>query len=85
MYGLTETSPGFFQSLSEDSDKLRAETVGYPGQHVEVKLIDSDGRIVDIGQQGEMCVRGYVVMQGYWEDPAKTAESINSSRWFHTG
>jgi fatty-acyl-CoA synthase len=84
-YGLTETSPVFFQNLPEDTDKVRAETVGYPMEHVEVKIVDTDGRVVEVGQQGEMCVRGYVVMQGYWEDPDKTAEAIDSSRWFHTG
>ncbi|CAL8078703.1 unnamed protein product [Orchesella dallaii] len=84
-YGLTETSPVFFQNLPEDSDKLRAETVGYPHEHVEVKIVDTEGKIVEIGQQGEMCVRGYLVMRGYWEDPEKTAEAIDPSRWFHTG
>ncbi|ODM93657.1 Acyl-CoA synthetase family member 2, mitochondrial [Orchesella cincta] len=84
-YGLTETSPVFFQTLVGDSDKLLSETVGYPHEHVEVKIVDTDGKVVEIGQPGEMCVRGYVVMRGYWEDPEKTAEAIDSSRWFHTG
>lgn len=54
-------------------------------EHVEVKIVDTEGKIVEIGQQGEMCVRGYVVMQGYWQDPDKTSEAIDQSRWFHTG
>ena len=85
LYGLTETSPVFFQSLPSDCDTLRATTVGYPQDHCEIKLIDTEGRIVPTGTEGEMCVRGYNVMRGYWDDPKKTSEAIDESRWFHTG
>jgi fatty-acyl-CoA synthase len=85
LYGLTEASPVFFQSLPEDSDETRAETVGYPQEHTEIKIVDESDRIVPVGSQGEMCVRGFMTMQGYWGEPAMTAEAIDSARWFHTG
>jgi fatty-acyl-CoA synthase len=47
--------------------------------------VDSEGKIVLVGEQGEMCIRGYLNMIGYWEDPAKTAETVDSARWLHTG
>jgi len=53
--------------------------------HVEVKIIDSEGRIVQRGQPGELCTRGYSVMLGYWNDPERTAEAIDRNGWMHTG
>ena len=48
-------------------------------------MVDEDGHIVPVGEKGELCVRGYVVMRGYWDDPEKTAEVIDENRWYHTG
>ncbi|CAL8111079.1 unnamed protein product [Orchesella dallaii] len=84
-YGLTEASPVFFQPFLDDSPELRTTTVGYPLEHCEVKVVDRQGKVVEIGRRGEMCVRGYMVMRGYWEDPEKTSETIDSARWLHTG
>ena len=54
--------------------------------HVEIKIIDPEtGRTVTRGEPGEFCARGYVVMQGYWNDPERTAEAIDVQRWMHTG
>jgi fatty-acyl-CoA synthase len=52
---------------------------------VEVKIVDTDGRIVPRGVTGEFCTRAYSVMLGYWDDPDRTAESIDQSGWMHTG
>jgi len=84
-YGMTETSPVSFQSGTDDSMDKRVSTVGRIHPHVEVKIIDEDGRIVQRGGSGELCTRGYSVMQGYWNDPEKTAESIDAGGWMHTG
>ena len=48
-------------------------------------IMDSEGRIVEAGVEGELVTRGYSTMLGYWEDKEKTAEAITSDRWFHTG
>ncbi|XP_021956368.1 medium-chain acyl-CoA ligase ACSF2, mitochondrial isoform X2 [Folsomia candida] len=84
-YGMTETSPVSFQSLPDDTDKLRAETVGFPCENTEVKIVDKEGRIVPLGMEGEMCVRGYLNMLGYWQDADKTKETIDTARWLRTG
>jgi len=52
---------------------------------VEIKIVDTDGRIVARGGTGELCTRGYSVMLGYWNNPGATAEAIDAARWMHTG
>jgi fatty-acyl-CoA synthase len=84
-YGMTETSPVSFQSATDDTVERRVATVGRVGPHLEVKIIDAEGRIVPRGTTGELCTRGYSVMRGYWGDDAKTAEAIDPARWMHTG
>jgi fatty-acyl-CoA synthase len=84
-YGMTETSPLSFQSRPEDSIERRVSTVGRIHPHVEVKIVDKQGRIVPHGVAGELCTRGYSVMKGYWDDPEKTAEAIDDDGWMHTG
>jgi fatty-acyl-CoA synthase len=84
-YGMTETSPVSFQSDTSDSIEHRVSTVGRVQPHCEVKLIDSEGRIVPRGTPGELCTRGYSVMLGYWADEARTAEAIDRGGWMHTG
>ena len=84
-YGMTETSPASFQCGTDDPIERRVSTVGRILPHVEAKVVDPDGRIVPRGETGELCTRGYAVMLGYWEDPAKTAEAIDAARWMHTG
>ena len=83
-YGMTETAPVSFQSFTDDPTARRCETVGRVHPHLEVKLVDNSGQIVPVGAQGELCTRGYSVMKGYWEDPARTAEAIRDG-WMHTG
>jgi len=84
-YGMTETSPVSFQSSVADSLERRVATVGRIQPHLEVKIIDAQGRVVPRGQSGELCTRGYSVMLGYWEDAMRTAEAIDAAGWMHTG
>jgi len=84
-YGMTETSPVSTQTRIGDALEKQTETVGRPHPHIEIKIIDAEGRIVPRGTSGELCTRGYSVMLGYWGDPEKTAEAIDKSGWMHTG
>ena len=84
-YGMTETSPVSFQSGHADPLEKRVSTVGRIHPHVEVKVVDTEGRIVPVGQPGELLTRGYSVMLGYWNDEEKTAEAIDSAGWMRTG
>ena len=84
-YGQTELSPINNMTLPDDSLERRTETVGRAMPWVEIKIIDELGRVVPVGEKGEICTRGYSVMQGYWNDPEKTAETIDASGWLHSG
>lgn len=84
-YGMTETSPVSFQSGTDDPIDRRVSTVGRVQPHLEVKIVDNEGRIVPRGQAGELCTRGYSVMLGYWNDETKTREAIDAGGWMHTG
>ncbi len=84
-YGMTETSPVSFQSSANDPLERRVSTVGRVHPHLEVKIVDADGRIVPRGVAGELCTRGYSVMLGYWDDEARTRGVIDAARWMHTG
>jgi fatty-acyl-CoA synthase len=84
-YGMTETSPVSTQTARDDELDRRVSTVGRVHPHVEVKIIDSDGRIVPRGTAGEFCTRGYSVMLGYWDDEERTRQAIDAAGWMHTG
>jgi fatty-acyl-CoA synthase len=85
-YGMTETSPVSTQTRVDDPLERRVGTVGRVGPHVEVKVIDPEsGLVVGRGDPGELCTRGYSVMVGYWDDPERTAESVDRAGWMHTG
>jgi fatty-acyl-CoA synthase len=84
-YGMTETSPVSFQSSRDDPLELRVSTVGRIQPHLEVKIVDRDGRIAPRGEAGELCTRGYSVMLGYWNDEARTREAVDTAGWMHTG
>ena len=83
-YGMTETSPVSFQSATDDPIEKRITTVGSVHPHVEVKVVDGNREIVARGVPGELCTKGYSVMQGYWNDAQKTAESVIGG-WMFTG
>ena len=84
-YGMTETSPVSFQSATDDPIERRVSTVGRVHPHVEVKVVNQDGRVVPRGETGELLTRGYSVMRGYWNDEEKTGEAIDGAGWMHTG
>lgn len=84
-YGMTETSPVSFQSSVDDPVHLRVSTIGRVHPHLEVKIVDGDGRIVPRGVKGELLTRGYSVMLGYWGDDEQTRDTIDAARWLHTG
>jgi fatty-acyl-CoA synthase len=84
-YGMTETSPVSFQSATDDPLERRVSTVGRIHPHLEVKIVDSEGRVVPRDEPGELCTRGYSVMLGYWGDTEKSAEVVDAAGWMHTG
>ena len=84
-YGMTETSPASTQTRIGDPIEKQVATVGRVHPHLEIKIVDAEGRIVPRGSAGELCTRGYSVMRGYWDDPERTAEAIDSAGWMHTG
>ncbi len=84
-YGMTETSPVNFQTRIGDPMELKVSTVGRIHPHVEARVVDGEGQDLPRGSRGELLVRGYSVMQGYWGDEDKTAESIDTAGWMHTG
>jgi fatty-acyl-CoA synthase len=85
-YGMTETSPVSTQTGPADDVEHRTGTVGCVHPHVEIRVADPEtGRTVPRGTAGEFQTRGYSVMLGYWNDPERTADAIDSARWMHTG
>jgi fatty-acyl-CoA synthase len=85
-YGMTETAPVSFLTRPEDTVERRVSTVGTVLPHVEAKIMDpATGRTAPLATPGEVCTRGYLVMQGYWENPDATAEAVDRAGWMHTG
>ena len=84
-YGMTETSPLSFQSRTDDPIDRRVSTVGRILPHVEVKIVDANGKVARLGESGELCTRGYGVMRGYWDDPERSAEALDAAGWMHSG
>ncbi|MDX6231147.1 MAG: fatty-acyl-CoA synthase [Nocardioidaceae bacterium] len=85
-YGMTETSPVSTQTRIDDSLERRVSTVGRVGPHLEIKIADpGTGDALPRGEAGELCTRGYSVMLGYWDQPEKTAEAIDTDGWMRTG
>src|SRR6478672_5054616 len=84
-YGMTETSPVSTQTRADDDLERRTATIGRVHPHVEVKVVDPvTGEVLERGETGELCTKGYSVMLGYWDEPEKTAESVVDG-WMHTG
>ncbi|ADX74007.1 acyl-CoA synthetase (AMP-forming)/AMP-acid ligase II [Pseudarthrobacter phenanthrenivorans Sphe3] len=85
-YGMTETSPVSTMTRHGDTLRQRTETVGRAMPHLESKVVDpASGEVLERGQIGELCTRGYAVMAGYWNQPDKTIEAIDPDGWMHTG
>ncbi|MDR0559529.1 MAG: AMP-binding protein [Prevotellaceae bacterium] len=86
VYGLTESSPGMTHSTLEDPFEARCTTVGKNYPHTEVKIFNPEtGEECAVGEQGEMCCRGYLVMKGYYKNPEATATVIDKDNWLHSG
>jgi fatty-acyl-CoA synthase len=83
-YGMTETSPVSFQSSTDDPLDRRVSTVGRIQPHLEARIVDESATVLPTGQPGELWVRGYSVMRGYWEDEERTREAIQDG-WMRTG
>lgn len=84
-YGMTETSPVSFQTHPDDPLDKKVGSVGRIHPHLEVKVVDDDGKVVPVGAKGELCTRGYSVMTGYWDDAERTADCVDAQGWMHTG
>lgn len=85
-YGMTETSPVSAQTRSDTPLGKRVSTVGVVHPHLEIKIVNPfNGKVVPIGESGELCTRGYSVMSGYWNNEKATREAIDPGRWMHTG
>ncbi len=85
-YGQTESSPVITMSSVEDSFDMRVSTIGSALANTEVQIIDPEsGKRLPRGAQGELCTKGYLVMQGYDDDPEGTAAVVDSEGWLHTG
>jgi fatty-acyl-CoA synthase len=86
VYGQTESSPTITQGRLDDCFDDRANTVGRPLPHTEVRIADATtGETVPCGVVGELCTRGYLVMHAYYEMPDATAAAIDGDGWLHTG
>jgi len=84
-YGLTEASPSVTMTRFGDGPVTATETVGRPHAGISLKVIDAAGAELPADQEGELCVKGYNVMLGYWEDPQATAQALDQEGWLHTG
>jgi fatty-acyl-CoA synthase len=85
-YGLTEASPVTNQTRWDEPVELRVDSVGRPLHHTEIKIIDpTTGRSNPIGVPGEVCIRGFQVMKGYYNNPDETKHTIDGSGWLHSG
>jgi fatty-acyl-CoA synthase len=85
-FGMTETSPASTMVRPDDTLEHRCETVGQAMPHTEIKIVDPvSERTVARGESGEFRTRGYLVMSGYWDEPERTAEAVDSAGWMHTG
>ncbi|KAF2898583.1 hypothetical protein ILUMI_07592 [Ignelater luminosus] len=86
IYGLTEATAGTFFSLPIEEDEYKATgTVGYVCDHLEAKVVGQDNKMVPLGTPGELCIRGYSRMLGYWDDEEQTKNMISQDGWLKTG
>ena len=84
--GMTECSPIITQTRDSDPLEIRVSTAGVPLPHTEIRIADVEtGQTLPFGQSGELCIRGYLVMKGYFDMPEKTAEAIDPDGWLHSG
>lgn len=84
-YGLTECGGYGTMCRDDDDDEVIANTCGKPFPDTEVKIMDGEGRLLPDGQAGEVVIRGYILMRGYFQNPDATGETIDANGWLHTG
>ncbi|XP_055263549.1 medium-chain acyl-CoA ligase ACSF2, mitochondrial [Moschus berezovskii] len=85
-YGTTENSPVTFMNFTEDTVEQKAESVGRVMPHTEAQIVNTEtGTLAELNTPGELCIRGYCVMLGYWGEPRKTEEAIGQDKWYRTG
>jgi acyl-CoA synthetase (AMP-forming)/AMP-acid ligase II len=84
-YGLTESTGVATMCRADDDAEIIATTSGRAIHDVEVRIVDDDNLEVTRGEPGEIVVRGYNVMKGYFEEPEQTAEAVDAEGWLHTG
>jgi fatty-acyl-CoA synthase len=85
-YGQTETSPVTTMSDAGDSIEIRVKTVGRAMPQTEIRIVSTaTGETLPVGEQGELCIRGYALMKGYDGDPEGTAQVIKEDGWLRTG
>ncbi len=85
-FGMTESTGAGTMTLDDDNFELKSSTVGRPFPHVKVKIVNPQtGEPVGLGERGELLSRGFLVMKGYYNMPEKTAETIDTEGWLHTG
>jgi len=86
VYGQTETSPAITATWRDDADADLSGTIGQPLPHVDVSIRSTvDGSVCAVGEQGEICCRGYLLMTGYNDNPEATRATIDEDGWLHTG
>ncbi|HUV24729.1 MAG TPA: AMP-binding protein [Methanomassiliicoccales archaeon] len=87
VYGLTEASPGITQTLFDEPNlEKKCSTVGNPYPDIEAVVMDLEtGELCETGKPGEICCRGYNVMNGYYNMPEETAKAIDEEGWLHSG
>jgi len=86
IYGTSETSPNVTTTFVDDALELRMDFHGLPHAETEVKIVNpSTGEPLPDGREGEICVRGWNVMKGYYKKPEETAKAIDPQGWLHTG
>ena len=88
-YGMTETSPATFITPLGHYSESCLKTIGKVMPHTNAKIVDRDGRTVQQGEKGELCISGLPLQKGYWEDEEKTSEIMKRDAdgvsWLHTG
>ena len=85
-YGLTEVSPVMTQTDADDTVEVKVTTVGHELPHIEVKVLDPETlEECAVGEEGEMCCRGYNIMKGYYKDPEATNLMIDKNGFLHSG
>ncbi|XP_018374347.1 PREDICTED: acyl-CoA synthetase family member 2, mitochondrial [Trachymyrmex cornetzi] len=85
IYGLTETTAIVFQSIRGEGRHLTETTVGHLANHIETMIVDEKGVTVPFGKPGELWIRGYCTMLGYWDDKENTKKTLTKDGWLKTG